>query len=130
MRHLTGGVGRRDFLRGTATLVGALALPSAMPSPAWAARRRPDSLPFPKAPPGEDMIPEIEHIVVAMMENHTYDNYFGVLDRGDGFKLDHGGRPRKARPGRNGNFIRALPIPPPRPPQRAPRHARDAGPPA
>ncbi len=72
-----------------------LALPSAMPTSAWAApRRKPDSLTFPKAPEGEDMIPQIDHIVVAMMENHTYDNYLGVLDRGDGFRLDRDGRRR------------------------------------
>ena len=35
-------------------------------------------------PTGTDLLPQIEHIVVLMMENHSYDNYFGVLDRGDG----------------------------------------------
>ena len=69
-----------------------LALPSAMPTSAWAApRRKPDSLTFPKVPEGDDMLPQIEHIVVVMMENHSYDNYLGVLDRGDGFRA----RPRR-----------------------------------
>jgi phospholipase C len=27
----------------------------------------------------------IKHVVVLMMENHSYDNYFGCLSRGDGF---------------------------------------------
>jgi phospholipase C len=107
-----GGIGRRDFLRGSAALVAVLALPSAMPASAWAApRRRPDSLPFPKAPPGEDMIPQIDHIVVAMMENHTYDNYLGLLERGDGFRLDRYGRPKNACPDGNGNLIRAFHMP-------------------
>ena len=78
-----------------------LALPSAMPASAWAApRRKPDSLPFPKAPEGEDMIPQIDHIVVAMMENHSYDNYLGVLGRGDGFRLDRRRPPEERLPGR------------------------------
>ena len=34
------------------------------------------------------MLPKINHIVVLMMENHSFDNYFGMLGRGDGFHLD------------------------------------------
>ena len=33
-------------------------------------------------------MPKIEHIVVVMMENHSFDDDFGMLGRGDGFKLD------------------------------------------
>ncbi|HEX3459280.1 MAG TPA: alkaline phosphatase family protein [Acidimicrobiales bacterium] len=57
--------------------------------------RMPGSLPFPKLPPGTDTLPEIEHIVVCMLENHSYDNLFGMLGRGpgqlrrgDGFVID------------------------------------------
>ena len=28
---------------------------------------------------GTDTIPQIEHIVILMMENHSYDNRFGML---------------------------------------------------
>ena len=28
---------------------------------------------------GTDRLPKIQHIVVLMMENHSYDNYFGML---------------------------------------------------
>ena len=78
-----------------------LALPSAMPTSAWAApRRKPDSLTFPKAPEGTDTIPQIEHIVVLMMENHSYDDYLGMLGRGDGFRLDRDGRADGRQPGR------------------------------
>lgn len=35
-------------------------------------------------PPGTDRIPQIRHIVVLMMENHSFDNYLGTLGRGDG----------------------------------------------
>jgi phospholipase C len=41
-------------------------------------------LPDPSLPPGTDRIPEIRHIVLLMMENHSFDNYLGTLGRGDG----------------------------------------------
>ena len=41
--------------------------------------------PRPDLPEGHDLMPDIKHIVVLMMENHSYDNYLGTLDgRGDG----------------------------------------------
>jgi phospholipase C len=44
--------------------------------------------------PGTDGLPQIQHIVVLMMENHSYDNYLGMLaGRGDGFTLGPDGRP-------------------------------------
>ena len=55
--------------------------------------RHPGSLPNPSLPEGTDTIPEIDHIVVVMQENHSFDNYLGMLGRGDGFTLDHRGRP-------------------------------------
>jgi len=41
---------------------------------------------------GTDTIPQIEHIVVVMMENHSYDNRLGTLRRpgADGFQFAHG----------------------------------------
>ena len=53
-----------------------------------AGRRRPGSLPDPRLPAGTDTVPQVEHIVVVMQENHSFDNYFGMLGRGDGFTLD------------------------------------------
>ena len=44
------------------------------------ARRRPD----PSLAAGTDRVPEIRHIVLLMMENHSFDNYLGHLGRGDG----------------------------------------------
>jgi len=42
--------------------------------------------PRPDLPAGTDLVPQIKHIVVLMMENHSYDNYLGALSgRGDGF---------------------------------------------
>jgi phospholipase C len=45
----------------------------------------PGPRPMPSLPTGTDLLPQIEHIVVLMMENHSYDNYFGMLrGRGEG----------------------------------------------
>jgi phospholipase C len=40
--------------------------------------------PFPDRPEGSDNLPEIGHVLVLMMENHSYDNYLGMLGRGPG----------------------------------------------
>ena len=42
--------------------------------------RQPGSLPYPQLPAGTDTIPRIQHIVVLMMENHSYDNKLGMLE--------------------------------------------------
>jgi phospholipase C len=57
---------------------------------------------------GTDLIPQIEHIVVVMQENHSYDSYFGMLDRGDGFRLDRRGRPLASNPDAHGRPVRAF----------------------
>jgi phospholipase C len=65
---------------------------------------RPDA----SKPEGTHLIPEIEHVVVMMMENHSYDNYFGMLDRGDGFDLDSTGRPTNSNPQADGTPLKAF----------------------
>src|SRR5215469_8502216 len=47
-------------------------------------RHRPGQRPDPDLPAGTDMLPAIKHIIVLMMENHSFDNYLGTLGRGDG----------------------------------------------
>ncbi len=78
--------------------------------------RGPGSLPFPDRPAGTDCLPGIEHIVVLMKENHSYDNYFGMLRRGDGFTLGPDGTPLNSNPDASGKPVRAhhfgLPINP------------------
>jgi phospholipase C len=50
--------------------------------------------PRPDLPAGTDLLPQIRHIVVLMMENHSYDNYFGRLaGRGEGLPLGPDGVP-------------------------------------
>src|SRR5262245_7669103 len=112
---MDGKVTRRDLLKGAASLglgiVGAPLLPEHC---ADALRHRPirppGSLPHPNLPPGTDRLPQIEHIIVVMMENHSYDNYLGMLRRGDGF-FRFGPRPLHFNPDGMGNLIRAFHMP-------------------
>src|SRR6201988_1540590 len=65
-------------------------------------------LPEPGGPAGTDLLPQIKHIVVLMMENHSYDNYLGMLaGRGEGFPLDGDGRPTVTNPDAEGNPVPA-----------------------
>jgi phospholipase C len=75
--------------------------------------RQPGSLPFPGLPAGTDTIPQIEHIVVLMMENHSYDNYLGMLRRpgADGLALGRGGQPLAANPYPDGRIQHAFHMP-------------------
>src|SRR3984893_2434952 len=73
--------------------------------------RQPGSRPNPRLPEGTDTIPQIEHIVVVMLENHSYDDHFGMLGRGDGFRLDKDGRPLHANPDGKGTLIRSFHMP-------------------
>jgi phospholipase C len=69
---------------------------------------RPGQRPVPSQPAGTDLLPQIEHIVVLMMENHSYDNYFGMLrGRGEGFPIGPGGEPGVTNPGTDGEHVRA-----------------------
>ena len=79
-----GEITRRTLLRGAA---GSAALLAYAGLPAWARQftataagiRRPDSLPFPHLPAGHASMPQIEHVVVLMMENHSFDNLLGMV---------------------------------------------------
>ena len=75
--------------------------------------RKPNSRPYPHLPAGTDTIPQIEHIVVLMMENHSYDNRLGMLNRhgADGFRLGHGGLPTATNPYVNGDLQHAFRMP-------------------
>jgi len=105
---------RRDLLRyggaiGAAGVVGAGGLIGFDPSaPAGASGiRTPDSLPDPRRPAGTvDTKLPFDHLVVVMMENHSFDNYLGVLPvagtrRADGFKFRHGA-PTNSNPSAGG----------------------------
>jgi phospholipase C len=76
-----------------------------------AAVRQPQSLPNPAVAPGTESLPEIEHIVVVMMENHSFDNMLGTIGRGDGFPLGHDGLPSSSCPDGKGNLVHAFHMP-------------------
>lgn len=80
--------------------------------------RLPDSLPHPALPAGTDTLPEIEHVVMLMMENHSYDNFFGMLGRqagqfprGDGYTIAADGYPAQSNPYPSGKLQRAFHMP-------------------
>jgi phospholipase C len=68
---------------------------------------RQDARPQPETRLGADCLPKIEHIVILMMENHSYDNYLGMLTgRGDGLPLDARGMPTPENPAGDGTPVR------------------------
>jgi phospholipase C len=73
--------------------------------------RRPGSLPFPAWAPGTDTLPGLDHIVVLMLENHSFDNLLGMLGRGDGLTLDARGRPKATNPYPDGCLQHAFHMP-------------------
>ena len=65
-----------------------------------------DARPRPAQAIGTDGLPEIKHIVILMMENHSYDNYLGMLaGRGDGLPLDRSGLPSPTNLATDGTVI-------------------------
>src|SRR5438046_31268 len=98
------GITRRRLLGAAA---GGAAAVATQGLPAWARPashrhhrlivRRPDSLPFPHLPAGTPSMPQIRHIVVLIMENHSFDSFLGAVPhqvRGrralDGLTFKHG----------------------------------------
>jgi phospholipase C len=83
MAPLDHTVTRRSLLgaaAGGAALLAMRGLPGwARPVAFGAGLRQPDSLPFAHKPAGTPSMPEIEHIVVLMMENHSFDNLLGMV---------------------------------------------------
>jgi phospholipase C len=126
----TSEVSRRDVLQGSLGFAGLLAAgpwlqrgSERLRAPASASEsaalralgrttmRLAGSLPDPTKPAGVDTLPGIEHIVVLMMENHSYDNLLGMLHRGDGFRLDHRGQPTATNPYPDGRRQHAFRMP-------------------
>lgn len=67
--------------------------------------------PNPKAPVGSDQLPEVDHIVMVMMENHSFDNILGTLGRGDGLALGPGGAPKATNPDGHGDLVHSFHMP-------------------
>jgi phospholipase C len=98
---------------------GARGSPAA--APAWARPvlaalghselRTPGSLPDPARAAGTDTLPGVSHIVVLMLENHTFDNLFGMLGRGDGLARGRNGAPTATNPYPDGKVQHAFHMP-------------------
>jgi phospholipase C len=55
---------------------------------------------------GASRLPQIEHIVILMMENHSYDNYLGMLaGRGDGLAVGPDGLPTASNNAADGTAV-------------------------
>jgi phospholipase C len=66
----------------------------------------PAARPRPDVATGRDCLPDIGHIVILMMENHSYDNYLGMLaGRGDGLPLRPDGTPDVTNTGAGGRVV-------------------------
>jgi phospholipase C len=72
---------------------------------------QPGPRPAPALPEGTDRLPQIRHIVVLMMENHSFDNYLGMLGRGEGLPRGPGGEPTAVNHGSRGEPVRAFHLP-------------------
>jgi phospholipase C len=101
---------RRDFIRYGSALGVAAALPLELPGGLAGATgiRQPDGLPQPMRPAGtvDPRLP-FDHIVVVMMENHSFDNYLGALSqsgkpRAQGLRFNRAGAPVNSNPGPDG----------------------------
>ncbi len=91
---MTDELSRRTFLAGlgaasglaaaglSATAAGATNIPGHT--------GQPGDRPYPRHPEGTEFLPRIEHIIIYMQENHSYDSYYGMLPRGDGYTLVDG----------------------------------------
>jgi phospholipase C len=79
--------------------------------------RAPDSLPDPRRAAGtvDEALP-FDHIVVVMMENHSFDNLLGALSRSgqpraDGLRFNHLGVARNSNPDADGVAVPSFVIP-------------------
>jgi phospholipase C len=110
LRH-TGAMGAT--VAGMASAGGLLRAASALARPA----RLPDSLPNPKQAAGtvNEALP-FDHIVVVMMENHSFDNLLGALGhsgqpKAHGLKIDSRGIAKNWNPNAAGERVHSFPIP-------------------
>jgi len=112
---------RRAFLRAGGSM--GLAAASLSGGSLWRAAaaagavvHQPDSLPYPRLAPGtvNDAMP-FDHIIVMMMENHSFDNALGALARAGqpkahGLHFSPAGVARNSNPGPSGR-VRSFPLP-------------------
>jgi phospholipase C len=103
---------RRSFLRYGGAAAASISSAGSMWRAALASGRTlrvPDSLPNPKVPAGSvnEALP-FDHLVVVMMENHSFDNLLGALSRSGqphahGLHFNRAGQARNENPGPEGS---------------------------
>lgn len=108
---------RRALLRAGVAGAGGAVL-TACGGPAAAPRRVAQAVPLGvppnrRAPVGSDQLPQVDHIVVVMLENHSYDNILGTLRRGDGLPRGADGAPDATNPDGKGALVRSFHMPTP-----------------
>ncbi len=86
-------------------------IPTSSTTTAPSVSRVAGSLPNPSVAAGTDQVPQIEHFVVVMMENHSFDNILGLIGRGDGFTVGSDGRPTAKNPDGHGDYVHAFHMP-------------------
>jgi phospholipase C len=117
---MAGEISRRAFSTGVAAGLGLLAtgcrfFPGGPGAGSGGRRpgrriRQPGDRPDARRPEGTDLLPGIEHIVIYMQENHSYDSYLGALRHGDGYQFRRG-VPVNANPDPNGQLLRVFHAP-------------------
>jgi phospholipase C len=110
---------RRDFVRYGGSVVAGLSAggPLLRAAAAMGATvRAPDSLPDPNRAAGTptEALP-FDHIVIVVMENHSFDNLLGALalsgqPQAHGLRFDSSGRPRNHNPGLDGKPVYSFPF--------------------
>ena len=110
-QFLGGGLAGASLLLGAAGQSSSARSAGATTAPKRTGVLQTGSLPYPKHAPGTDQVPEIDHFVVVMMENHSFDNILGLIGRGDGFTLGSDGQPTAKNPDGQGNYVHAFHMP-------------------
>ena len=106
---------RRSFLKGAAAGSAFAALGAPLRGLARTAAHPlygPGDRPFPLLAAGTESLPQIQHIVVLMMENHSFDNHFGALQRAgvDGLTF-RDGYAVNSNPSPDGETVYSAPAP-------------------
>jgi phospholipase C len=115
---------RRNLLKGAAVTgaaltIGGRALATTAGSSAGTSSHGPSrpllgpgDRPYPDRPAGTESFPQIQHIVVLMMENHSFDNHLGMLRRPGVHGLTfQGGKAINSNPSPGGAPVYASPAP-------------------
>ena len=89
-----------------AVLAGCTPWASQIPGRGSGTALPPETRPYPAFPEGVDTMPQIEHIIIYMQENQSFDHYYGTLPGVDGFTFGLDGLPTNSNLDANGQLVR------------------------